>query len=68
MQCSGVNSENSSIVNFDSMCVLIRLPARVFLGPHALLRVLDGFPCRFSAIIALFQIVTTSSWDMPMWY
>jgi hypothetical protein len=57
MQCTGVNNENSKSVNFDSMYT----PQRVLLLASRDMR------CRVSAIIALFQIVTTSSWDSFMW-
>ena len=57
MQCTGVNNENSKAVNFDSMCA----------PPRLLLLAPCDVRCRTSAIIALFQIVTTSNWDSFMW-
>jgi hypothetical protein len=56
MLCSGVNSEASDTVNFDSMCA--------FTG-HALCFVSLIF--RLGAVIALYQLLTGDAWDIYLW-
>jgi hypothetical protein len=59
MQCSGVNSEHSNTVNFDSMFHPPEL--RYAIVPHVT-RVL-----RFGSMIILYQLLTTDSWDSQLW-
>ena len=56
MLCSGVHSEISGTVNFDSMCD--------FTGAC---RLLFSRIYRLGAVIALYQLLTGDAWDQYLW-
>jgi hypothetical protein len=59
MQCSGVNSENSNVVNFDTMSVSSKLRFQCVAVCHT--------PFRLGSIIILYQLLTTDAWDSYLW-